>query len=62
MSSISNHGYHWRAFVWCPAAEHDRWLVAATEEIAMSLQRNKVKVVAEVLEEGKASIAVPISN
>eukprot|EP00293_Proteomonas_sulcata_P007650 CAMPEP_0184289706 /NCGR_PEP_ID=MMETSP1049-20130417/2087_1 /TAXON_ID=77928 /ORGANISM="Proteomonas sulcata, Strain CCMP704" /LENGTH=302 /DNA_ID=CAMNT_0026596593 /DNA_START=116 /DNA_END=1025 /DNA_ORIENTATION=- len=59
MPTITNHGYHWLVFIWAPSLEHDKWRVTATEAIAVNLQKHKIKLVAEVLEEGKGSLAIP---
>jgi small-conductance mechanosensitive channel len=51
MIGMSQVGTNWLCFVWVPCREYDKWKLTVTEVIAKALQANKIRTVAQMVDQ-----------
>ena len=51
LKSIERSGMWWRAMIWVPALEHDKWYVTINEALARTCQDKGIRLVSQALED-----------
>ena len=57
LKSIERSGMWWRAMIWVPALEHDKWFVTINEALARTCQDKGIRLVSQALED-RGALAV----